>query len=215
MSGRGTARVPAFQGDVPDTISVEPDSGAASSLKVHGVTNALYSYTWLPTRSAPLPLIQTGVLYEDDDSVDTFPVPLGAIRGAIQGQYTGESGVGGRLGLVLLWGTFNVPVSLVVNVPGLTFPSAANLNEVQVSKYVEEASFPARTDDTPFNFRIPFWVPTVGDVEDGLSNLETPYIPIQILVREAQVGVTPSSSSVRISRITVENYGQAMPVARM
>jgi hypothetical protein len=84
-----------------------------------------------------------------------------------------------------------------------------------VSKYVEEATFPARADNTAFNFRLPFWIPPVGDVQDGTTDLETPYVPIQLLVREAQVGVTPSASSVLIRRITVENYGQAMPAARM
>lgn len=209
MSGRGTARVPAFQGPLPDIGIVQPAADAASSLEVYGVTSAPYNYSWLPGRATPMTLGQTGALYTDDDGLDEFPIPLGAIRGAVQGRYTGETGVGGRLGLTILWGALHIPISLVVNVPGLTFPSPADPNQVLVSKYVEEATFPARTNNTPFNFRLPFWIPPVGDVEAG------PYVPIQLLVREAQVGVTPNTSSVLINRITVENYGQAMPAARM
>lgn len=215
MAGRGTARVPAFQGPLPDTGRIQPAADAASSLKVYGVTSAPYSFSWFPTRETPLALVQTGVLYTDGDGRDEFLIPLGAIRGAIEGQYVGENAVGGRLGLVILWGTNHIPISLVVNVPGLTFPSAADPNQVQVSKYVEEMTFPARTNNTAFNFRLPFWIPTIGDVNDGSGDIETPYIPIQLLVREAQPGVTPSSSTVLINQITVENYGQAMPAARM
>ena len=215
MSGRGTARVPPYQGLSPDTARIEPASGDATTLKVYEVTNAPYSLVWSPSRATPLALLQTGILYQDDAGTDTFPIPLGAVRGSIQGQYVGEAAVGGRLGVVLLWGTQNIPVSLVVNIPGLTFPSAANPNEVQVSKSVEESSFPARTDNTAFNFLLPFWVPTVGDIDDGAQDLDTPYIPLQLLVREAQAGVTPSSSSVLITKISVENFGQVMPVARM
>lgn len=212
-AGRGSPRIPPFEGNLPDTVAVDPVS--PSSIAVVGVTSAPYNYNFTPFRTTVFPLNQTAAPYADDNGLTSFDIPLGAIRGTIRGTYKGETGVGGRLGITLLWGLSRVAVSSIVNVPGLTFPSPADPNQVIVSRYVEEMSFPARTNDVDFAFRLPFWVPTIDDYSAGAQNLDTPFIPVEISVREAQVGVTPGSSSVTSIQLTVENYGQAMPASRM
>ena len=208
-AGRGTPRVNNVINTLPDVSRVEPAGPASSSLRLNGLASSPYQYTWFPTRAAPLALLQTGVLYTDDDGVDEFPIPLGTTRGSILGTYTGEAGVGGHVGITLLWGTSHTPIYFVVN--GFTQSGSS----IIVEHFVEEMTFPARTDNTPFAFRIPFWVPTIDDVDDGSLDLETPYIPVQISVKELQGGVTPSSSNVLINSISVENFGQAMPVSVM
>lgn len=214
-AGRGTPRVPPFQGALPVVSRVSPSP--PSTITVVGVSDALFNFSYLPFRSTPFALNQTVANYADANGVEEFFVPLGAIRGSIRGTYTGETGVGGRVGISLFWGDsgFSIATSSVVDVGSLTFPSAADPNQVIVPRYVEEMTFPNRTDDTPFIFRIPFWIPTIGDISDGSQSLESPFIPVRIGVREAQVGVTPGSSSIENVLLTVENYGQAMPASRM
>lgn len=147
--------------------------------------------------------------YQDYNQAGLLRIPYGTVRLGIAVNYLPAS-VGGRLALGLRF----VPPSGYGFSSNIIVPSVANTTAfapiadpftAEVAQYSESIVTPAGTNLSEQNYVLPFWIPPLLPITSPTLPEVTPYITLQVRVREAS-GISPEGS-VSILALVSESFG--------